>query len=88
MPANTWPLLVFQLAGLLADPLPTPAPANVLFGDEGGCCHITLCTSPPVTLLEEVLILGAILGDEDRVVSAAGGGHSHCGHSPAHYHSG
>ena len=27
--------------------------------------------SPPVTLLQEVLILGAILGDEDRVVSAA-----------------
>ena len=71
MLANTWPLPAFHLAGLLADPLPTPAPANVLFGDEGGCCHITLHTSPLVTLLEEVLILGAVLGDEDRVVSAA-----------------
>ena len=70
MSTNTWPLPAFCLAGLLADPLLTPAPANVLFGDEGGCCHITLHTSPPVTLLEEVLILGAILGDEDRVVSA------------------
>ena len=27
--------------------------------------------SPPVTLLQEVLILGAVLGDADRVVSAA-----------------
>ena len=70
MLANTWPLPAFCLASLLADPLPTPAPANVLFGDDGGCCHITLCTSPPVMLLEEVLILGAVLGDEDRVVSA------------------
>ena len=26
--------------------------------------------SPPVTLLHEVLILGAVLGDADRVVSA------------------
>ena len=56
--------------GLLIDPLPTPTLANALFGDEVGYCHITLCTSSPVTLLEEVLILGAILGDEDRVVSA------------------
>ena len=56
--------------GLFTDPLPVPAPTNALLGDEVGCCHITLHTSPPVTLLEEVLILGAILGDEDRVVSA------------------
>ena len=27
--------------------------------------------SPPVTLLQEVLILGAVIGDADRVVSAA-----------------
>ena len=26
--------------------------------------------SPPVTLLQEVLILGAVLGDDDRVVLA------------------
>ena len=71
MLANPWPLLVLRLAGLLVDPLPTPTPANALLGDEVGCCHITLRTSSPVTLLEEVLILGAILGDEDRVVSAA-----------------
>ena len=71
MPANPWPLPVLHLVGFFADPLPTPIPANALFGDEVGCCRITLCTSPPVTLLEEVLILGAILGDEDRVVSAA-----------------
>ena len=71
MSTNTWPLPAACLAGLLTDPLPTPAPANVLFDGECGCCQITLCTSPPVTLLQEVLILGAILGDEDRVVSAA-----------------
>ena len=34
---------------------------------------ITLRTSPPVTLPEEVLILGAVVGDEDRVVSAVEG---------------
>ena len=73
MPANPWPLPVLHLVGFLADPLPTPIPANALFGEEAGFCHITLCTSPPVTLLEEVLILGAILGNEDRVVSAVEG---------------
>ena len=57
--------------GPLVDLLPSPTPANALFGNEIGYCHITLCTSPPVTLLEEVLILGAVLGNEDRVVSAA-----------------
>ena len=57
--------------GLFIDPLPVPVLTNALFGDEVGCHHITLCTSSPVTLLEEVLILGAVLGDEDRVVSAA-----------------
>ena len=70
MSTNTWPLPAVCLAGLLADPLPTPAPTNVLFGGECGCCQITLCMSPPVMLLQEVLSLGAILGDEDRVVSA------------------
>ena len=73
MPANPWPLPVFCLVGFLADPLPTPILANTLFGEEAGLCCITLCTSPPITLLEEVLILGAILGDEDRVVLAAEG---------------
>ena len=71
MSTNTWPLPAVCLAGLLTDPLPTPAPANALFGGECGCCQITLHTSPPVTLLQEVLSLGAVLGDEDRVVSAA-----------------
>ena len=71
MSTNTWPLPAVHLVGLLADPLPTPAPANVLFDGECGCCQITLRTSPPVTLLQEVLILGAVLGDEDRVVLAA-----------------
>ena len=59
------------LVGLLIDPLPAPTPASTLFGDEVRYWCITLCTSSPVTLLEEVLILGALLGDEDRVVSAA-----------------
>ena len=71
MPANPWPVLALCLVGLLIDPLPTPTPANALLGDKVRCCHITLCTSSPVMLLEEVLILGAILGDEDRVVLAA-----------------
>ena len=70
MPANPWPLPVLCLAGFPTDPLPTPILANALFGEEVRCCRITLHTSPPVTLLEEVLILGAMLGDEDRVVSA------------------
>ena len=61
------------LVGPLAAPLPTPLPANTLFGEEAGSRRITLRTSPPVTLLEEVLILGAVVGDEDRVVSAAEG---------------
>ena len=67
---NIWPLLPLTLMGFLADPLPTPAPANVLFGEECRCCWITLRTSPCVTLPQEVLILGAILGDANRVVSA------------------
>ena len=66
---NFWPLLPLTLMGFLADPLPTPAPANVLFGEECGHCQITLHMSPCVTLPQEVLILGAILGDADRVVS-------------------
>ena len=70
MLTNTWPLPALPLVGLLADPLPTPTPANVLLDGECGCCQITLCMSPPVTLLQEVLILGAILGNADRVVLA------------------
>ena len=72
MLANPWPLPVLCLAGLAA-PLPTPLLANALFGEEARFCHITLCTSPPVMLLEEVLILGAVLGDEDKIVLAAEG---------------
>ena len=41
--------------------------------EEAGSHHITLQTSPSTTLLEEVLILGAVVADEDRVVSAADG---------------
>ena len=73
MPVNPWPLPVLCLASLLAAPLPTPLPANAVFGEEARFHCITLCTSPPVTLLEEVLILGAVLGNEDKVVSAAEG---------------
>ena len=51
-------------------PLPTPAPINAVFGEESGCCWITLYTSP-VTLAEEVLTLGVDLGEADRVVSTA-----------------
>ena len=69
--ANTWPQPPLALMGFLADPLPTPAPANTLFGDECGHWQITLHTSPPVTLAQEVLTLGAIMGEADRVVSAA-----------------
>ena len=68
---NIWPLLLLALKGLLADPLLTPAPANALFGNECGHWQITLCTSPPSTLAEEVLTLGAIMGEADRVVSTA-----------------
>ena len=58
---------------LLANPwpLPTPAPANTLFGEECRCCQITLCTSLPATLAQEVLTLGAVVGEADRVISAA-----------------
>ena len=68
--AKFWPLLPLALMGFLDDPLPTPAPANVLFGGECGHCRITLRRSPCGTLLQEVLILGAILDDADRDVSA------------------
>ena len=37
----------------------------------GGCCWITLCTSLPTVLVEEVLTLGLDLGEADRVVSTA-----------------
>ena len=68
--ANFWPLLPLTLTGFLADPLPTPAPANVLFSGECGYCWITLCMSPCGMLPQEVLILGAILHNANRVVSA------------------
>ena len=55
--------------GFLADPLPTPAPAKVLFGEECGCCWITLRTSPCGKLPQQVLIFGAILDNANRVVS-------------------
>ena len=70
MLTNTWPLPALPLVGFLAEPCPTPAPANVLLDCGCRCCQTTLHTSPPVMLLQEVLILGAILGDEDRVVLA------------------
>ena len=73
MPANPWPLPVLCFTGLLTVPLPTPLPANTLFGEGAESCHITLQTSPPITLLEEVLILGAVIDNEDKVVSAADG---------------
>ena len=69
--ANIWPLLLLALASFFADPLPTPAPAYALFGEECGCCRVTLCTSPPATLAQKVLTLGAIVDEADRVVSAA-----------------
>ena len=47
--------------------------ANTLFGEGAWSRCITLRTSPSTTLLEEVLILGAVVADEDRVVSAADG---------------
>ena len=84
--ANTWPRLPLALTGLLADPLPTPAPANALFGDECGHWWITLHTSS-VTLPQEVLILGAIFGNTNRVVSAAEED-SHRGYPSTHYHLG
>ena len=67
---NFWPLLPLTLMGFLADPLPTPAPANDLFGEECRHCQITLHTSPCGTLPQEVLILGAISDNANRVVSA------------------
>ena len=52
-------------------PLPTLTPANALFGEECRCCQTTLCMSLPATLAQEVLTLGAIVGEADRVISAA-----------------
>ena len=52
-------------------PLLTPAPANTLFGEECRCSQITLHTSLPPTLAQEVLTLGAIVGEADKVISAA-----------------
>ena len=68
-----WPLPMPASASFLAStwPLPTPTPINALFGEECGCCQITLCTSPPATLAHEVLTLGVVVGEADRVISAA-----------------
>ena len=68
-----WPLPTLASMSFFASiwPLPTLAPANTLFGEECGHSQITLCTSPPVTLAQEVLTLGAIVGEADRVISAA-----------------
>ena len=44
--------------------------------------------SPPVTLLQEVLSLGAVLGDEDRVVSVAEEDRVTVGTLPTHHHLG
>ena len=68
-----WPLPMPAFTSFLANtwPLPAPVPINTLFGEESGCCHITLHTSLPATLAEEVLTLGVNLGKADRVVSAA-----------------
>ena len=52
-------------------PHPTPAQTNALFAEVGGCCWITLHTSLPTVLVEEVLTLGLELGKADRVVSTA-----------------
>ena len=52
-------------------PHPTPAQTNALFAELEGCCWITLCTSLPTVLVEEVLTLGLDLGEADRVVSTA-----------------
>ena len=73
IPTNPRPLPVLCFAGLFAVPLPTPLPANTLFGEGAWSRRITLRVSPSTTLLEEVLILGAVVADEDRVVSAADG---------------
>ena len=67
------PLPMPTFASFLAITLaqPTPAPINTIFGEVSGCCWITLWTSPPATLAEEVLTLGVDLGKADRVVSTA-----------------
>ena len=90
-----WPLQMPAFVSLLAStwPLPTPAPTNAVFGEESGCCWITLCTSLPVTLAEEVLteeelILGVKLGKADRVVSTVDEEISYCRYHPTCYHSG
>ena len=76
--ASTWPLPTPAFMSFLAGtwPLLTPAPINAAFGEESGHCWITLHTSLPVTLAEEVLTeevltLGVDLGEADRVVSTA-----------------
>ena len=67
-----WPLPTAVFTSFLAItlPQPTPAPINAIFGDVSEHCWIILCTSPPVTLAEEVLILGVNLGKADCYVLA------------------
>ena len=67
-----WPLPMPIFASCLAITLPQPTPAltNTVFGEASRCCSITLHTSLPAALAEEVLTLGLNLGEADRVVSA------------------
>ena len=52
-------------------PQPTPTQTNAVFGEVSGHCWITLHTSLPAALAEEVLTLGLDLGEVDKVFSAA-----------------
>ena len=80
------PALMNFLAIIL--PQPTPAPINAIFGEASGCCWITLRTSPPATLVEEVLTLGVDLGEADRVVSTVDEEDCYCRYHSAHDHLG
>ena len=65
------PMPAFMSFLAITLPQPAPAPTNTIFSEVSGHCWITLCTSPPATLAEEVITLGVDLGEADRVVSAA-----------------
>ena len=73
IPTNPRPLPVLCFAGLFAVPLPTPLSANTLFEEGAQSRRITLRVSPSTMLLEDVLILGATVAEEDKVVSATDG---------------
>ena len=66
-----WPLPMSTFMSFLAitSPQPTLALTNTVFGEVSGHCWITLHTSLPAALAEEVLTLGVDLGEADRVVS-------------------